>query len=61
MKLTILGASGARPNGNDASAGYLVESDTTAIVLDCGSGVVSKLQAAIDPQLRDLSIVSLAA
>lgn len=58
MKLTILGASGARPNGNDASAGYLVESDTTAIVLDCGSGVVSKLQAAIDPRRLSAVVIS---
>lgn len=50
MKLTILGASAARPNGDDASAGYLVESATTAILLDCGGGVVGKLQAARDPR-----------
>jgi ribonuclease BN (tRNA processing enzyme) len=58
MKLTILGASAARPNGNDASAGYLVQSETTSIVLDCGAGVVSKLQAVFDPRLLDAVVIS---
>lgn len=58
MKLTILGASGARPNGDDASSGYLVRSETTAIMLDCGSGVVSKLQAAHDPRRLDAVVIS---
>ena len=58
MKLTILGASGARPNGGDASAGYLVQSETTAIVVDCGSGVVSKLQAVWDPRRLDAVVIS---
>ena len=58
MKLTILGASGARPNGGDASAGYLVQSATTAILLDCGSGVVSKLQAAMNPRDLDAVVIS---
>jgi ribonuclease BN (tRNA processing enzyme) len=58
MKLTILGASAARPNGGDASSGYLVQSDTTAIVLDCGSGVVSKLQAVCDPRRLAAVVIS---
>jgi ribonuclease BN (tRNA processing enzyme) len=58
MKLTILGASAARPNGDDASSGYLVQSETTSIVLDCGSGVVSKLQAVRDPRLLNAVVIS---
>jgi ribonuclease BN (tRNA processing enzyme) len=58
MKLTILGASGARPNGNDASAGYLVQSETTALLLDCGAAVVSKLQAVCDPRQLDAVVIS---
>lgn len=44
MRLTILGSSAAAPNGGDACAGYLLTSDTTALLLDCGSGVVSRLR-----------------
>jgi ribonuclease BN (tRNA processing enzyme) len=58
MKLTILGASAARPNGGDASSGYLVQSETTAIMLDCGSGVVSQLQAVCDPRRLDAVVIS---
>ncbi len=58
MKLTILGASAARPNGDDASAGYLVQSDTTSILLDCGAGVVSKLQATYPPHRLDAAVIS---
>lgn len=53
MELTILGASAATPNPGDASAGYLVRSGSTAILIECGSGVVSKLREQID--LRALS------
>lgn len=50
MELTILGGSAAAPNPGDASAGYLVTSGETALLLDCGSGVVSKLRAHRDPR-----------
>ena len=45
MELTTLGGSAAAPNPGDASAGYLVRSGATTVLLDCGSGVVSKLRA----------------
>lgn len=55
MELTILGGSAAAPNPGDASSGYLVTSGETALLLDCGSGVVARLRARIDE--RDLSAV----
>ncbi len=45
MELTVLGGSAATPNPGDASAGYLVRSGGMTVLLDCGSGVVSKLRA----------------
>lgn len=57
MELTILGGSAAAPNPGDASAGYLVTSGETALLIDCGSGVVSKLRQHRDP--RNLSAVIL--
>ncbi|OGO41974.1 MAG: hypothetical protein A2Z04_01325 [Chloroflexi bacterium RBG_16_57_9] len=44
MKLTILGASPACPNAGGACSGYLVESGGTYLLLDCGPGVLSRLQ-----------------
>jgi ribonuclease BN (tRNA processing enzyme) len=35
-----------------------VQSETTAIVVDCGSGVVSKLQAVCDPRRLDAVVIS---
>ena len=45
MKLTILGNNGPYPAKGGACSGYLVESDTglTHILLDCGTGVLSRL------------------
>lgn len=58
MELTILGGSAATPNGGDASAGYLVSSGTTSILIDCGSGVVSKLRDHCDPRTLSGVVIS---
>jgi len=58
MELTILGGSAATPNGGDASAGYLVSSGATAILIDCGSGVVSKLRDRCDPRTLSGVVIS---
>jgi len=44
MKLTVLGASGAFPAPGTATSGYLLEIDGHHILIDCGSGVLSRLQ-----------------
>lgn len=48
MELIVLGGSAAAPNPGDACAGYLVMAGATRLLLDCGSGVVSRLRAQID-------------
>ena len=58
MELIVLGGSAAAPNPGDASAGYLVVSGETAILLDCGSGVVSKLREYRDPRTLSAVVVS---
>jgi len=44
MQLTILGNAPV-PGPDGAGNGYLVETDSTAVLLDCGPGVVGKLRA----------------
>lgn len=44
MRLTVLGASPWVQNPGGACSGYLVETPTTRLLLDCGSGVVGKLR-----------------
>ncbi|MBV9272206.1 MAG: MBL fold metallo-hydrolase, partial [Candidatus Eremiobacteraeota bacterium] len=48
MRLQIIGSSSAVPRPNRANSCYLIESEETAIALDCGSGAFSRLRAATD-------------
>lgn len=45
MRLTILGTGTARPVGDSAQSGVLVESGETKILFDIGSGVASQVEA----------------
>lgn len=44
MKLTVLGNNGPYPGIKKACSGYLFEHSNIKILLDCGNGVLSKLQ-----------------
>ena len=44
MKLTIIGFWGGYPKKNGASSGYLLEHDGFNLLIDCGSGVLAKMQ-----------------
>ncbi|RKX88813.1 MAG: MBL fold metallo-hydrolase [Spirochaetes bacterium] len=43
MKLTIIGSWGAYPGDGGATSGYLLQADGYNVLLDCGSGILSKL------------------
>lgn len=50
MELYILGCDGTYPSANGATSGYLLDcGEQGRILLDCGSGVLSKLIALTDP------------
>jgi ribonuclease BN (tRNA processing enzyme) len=53
--LTVLGCSTAAPHPATPTAGYLVEWGATAVLLDCGQGVIRNLQKVLDP--HDLSAI----
>ena len=55
LRLTVLGCSTAAPHPATPTAGYLVEWGATAILLDCGQGVIRNLQKVLDP--HDLSAI----
>ena len=44
MNLTVLGASGAFPGPHTATSGYLLDIDGHYVLIDYGSGVLSRLQ-----------------
>jgi ribonuclease BN (tRNA processing enzyme) len=49
LRLTVLGCSTAAPHPATPTAGYLVEWDDTALLLDVGQGVIRNLQKVLDP------------
>ncbi|WP_342430197.1 MBL fold metallo-hydrolase [Neobacillus sp. FSL H8-0543] len=58
MKLTVIGFWGGYPKKNGASSGYLLEHDGFHLLIDCGSGVLSKLQNIIQPEELDAVLIS---
>jgi ribonuclease BN (tRNA processing enzyme) len=58
MRLTVLGASPACQNPGGACSGYLIEQDGVSIVVDCGSGVFSRLQQYVKPEAVQAVIIS---
>ena len=44
MKITIIGCQGAYPDQNQATSGYLIETENVRVLLDCGCGVISQIQ-----------------
>lgn len=58
MKLTIVGFWGGYPKVNEASTGYLLEHDGFKLLVDCGSGVLSKMQNLFQPEELDAVIIS---
>ena len=49
MDLMVIGCDGTYPSANGACSGYLVRAGDARILMDCGSGVMSKLMALMDP------------
>ncbi|TBL79747.1 MBL fold metallo-hydrolase [Paenibacillus thalictri] len=58
MELTILGYWGGYPSAGGATAGYLITTDEGRILLDCGSGVMSRLAAHTTVEQLDGVILS---
>jgi ribonuclease BN (tRNA processing enzyme) len=44
LKLTVLGCDGSYPGPGGAASGYLLQSDSTTVWLDAGSGTLANLQ-----------------
>ncbi|MCL5265420.1 MAG: MBL fold metallo-hydrolase [Chloroflexi bacterium] len=58
MRLTILGRSAACPNPGGACSGYLLEDGDASILLDCGTGIVSRLRQVCDYRKLSAIIIS---
>ena len=58
MKITTIGWWGAYPSANEATSGYLLETENISVLLDCGSGVLTQLQNFISLQNLDAVVLS---
>ncbi len=58
MHLLILGCYGPYPPAGGACSGYLVQEDNYTILLDCGNGVLSRLQHHFDFRALKAVIIS---
>jgi ribonuclease BN (tRNA processing enzyme) len=58
MRLTVLGKSPSWQDAGGACSGYLIEEERTAVLVDCGNGVFSKLRERIDYIDLDAVVIS---
>lgn len=58
MKLTVLGKYGPYPAAGGACSGYLVRDADTTVLIDCGNGVLSRLQQVCDLTALDAVVIS---
>jgi ribonuclease BN (tRNA processing enzyme) len=58
MRLTVLGKSPSWQDAGGACSGYLIEDGETAVVLDCGNGVFSKMRRFRDYTRVDAVVIS---
>ncbi|WP_062677438.1 MBL fold metallo-hydrolase [Parageobacillus toebii] len=58
MKVTVIGYWGGFPAANEATSGYLFEHDEFRMLVDCGSGVLSKLQNYVAVEKLDAVVIS---
>lgn len=58
MKVIVLGGSGTFPRSGGACNGFLVVQDETKVLLDMGTGVLSRLYGWIDPGALDALVIT---
>ncbi|MBU8905021.1 MBL fold metallo-hydrolase [Desertibacillus haloalkaliphilus] len=58
MKFTVIGYWHGYPGSGEATSSYLLEADGYRLLLDCGSGAMSQMQAYCAPETLDAVIVS---
>ncbi|WP_408009566.1 MBL fold metallo-hydrolase [Pseudalkalibacillus sp. A8] len=58
MKVTVIGCWGGFPKVGEATSGYLLQEDGFNLLVDCGSGVLSKVQSYIAVEDLDAVIIS---
>lgn len=58
VKLTVLGSHASYAGPGNACSGYLYETETTHLLVDCGNGVLGHLARIMDPLMVDAIVVT---
>lgn len=58
MRLTVLGCRAGMPVDGQASSGYLLETGTSRLLLDCGPGIATALSSVSRPADLDAIVIS---
>lgn len=58
MRVTMIGRCGAFPVAGEATTGFLIETNEGSVLVDCGSGVVERLQRFLPIQHLDAVLIS---
>lgn len=58
MRLTVLGCRAGMPADGQASSGYLLETQTTRLLLDCGPGIATALSSVAETASLDGIVIS---
>jgi ribonuclease BN (tRNA processing enzyme) len=57
MRLTVVGSGTSQPQPETPASGLLIETDDTAILVDCGQGVIRELMGIRDPRELDAIVI----
>lgn len=58
FRATCLGRAGSHPAPGEATAGWLLSTETTNVLIDCGAGVLSNLLRVLPPQRLDAIVIT---
>jgi ribonuclease BN (tRNA processing enzyme) len=57
VRLTVVGSGTSQPQPETPASGLLIETDTTAILIDCGQGIIRELMGIRDPRELDAIVI----
>ena len=57
MRLTVIGSGTSQPQVETPASGLLVETDETALLVDCGQGTIRQLMGIRDPRELDAIVI----
>jgi len=57
MRLTVVGSGTSQPQPETAASGLLVETEDTAVLIDCGQGIIRELMGIRDPRELDAIVI----